>query len=392
MFFHNFKYTLKVLLKNKVLVFWAILWPLILGTLFYMAFSNMASSEKLDIINLGIVDNEYYNKNEYLKTAIDNLSNSENENQLFKTTYEDQEKLNEMLNSKKIDGYIYVDINEIKIIVKESNINQTIIKYVVDEIEEYQNLISDLVSYKVKDVLLNNEIPNYDQIINNIVIKINQEKNYFNNLSEKNMDYMMIEYYTLLAMACLYGALLSSEAIKNYLGNASRKGSRVNLAPIKRTTLIMSGFLATFIIQLATITSLLLYTIFMLKVDYGNQIHFVILLSLVGSIAGISLGFLVGSAPFKSDSTRNGIMNVIVMLGCFFAGMMGVKMKYVIDTNLPLINKLNPSNMITDGFYSLYYYDNLSRYYFNLLSLLFLTIIFIIISVYYLRRKKYDSI
>ena len=54
------------------------------------------------------------------------------------------------------------------------------------------------------------------------------------------------------------------------------------------------------------------------------------------------------------------------MFGCFLAGMMGVTMKYVIDKNVPIINKLNPANMITDGFYSLYYYDTLDRYIFDL--------------------------
>ena len=42
--------------------------------------------------------------------------------------------------------------------------------------------------------------------------------------------------------------------------------------------------------------------------------------------------------------------------------MMGVTLKYVIDKNVPIINLINPNNLITDGFYSLYYYDTLDRY------------------------------
>ena len=42
----------------------------------------------------------------------------------------------------------------------------------------------------------------------------------------------------------------------------------------------------------------------------------------------------------------------------------------IVDKNMPIINKLNPASMITDGFYSLYYYDTLDRYFFNIVSLL----------------------
>lgn len=67
-------------------------------------------------------------------------------------------------------------------------------------------------------------------------------------------------------------------------------------------------------------------------------------------------------------------------------------MKYMIDKNIPIINKVNPASMITDGFYSLYYYDTLDRYFFNIASLLIFAFIMIGISMFSLRRQKYDSI
>ena len=67
-------------------------------------------------------------------------------------------------------------------------------------------------------------------------------------------------------------------------------------------------------------------------------------------------------------------------------------MKYGIDKNVPILNKLNPASMITDGFYSLYYYDTLDRFYFNIASLLIFALIMLLISMFSLRRQKYDSI
>ena len=71
------------------------------------------------------------------------------------------------------------------------------------------------------------------------------------------------------------------------------------------------------------------------------------------------------------------------MLGSFFSGMMGITMKYIIDTN---------ASMITDGFYSLYYYDTLERYFLNIGGLIIFSSLMLVLSWVSLRRQKYDSI
>ena len=44
MFWHNFKYNLKILLRDHALVFWTLAFPLILATFFSLAFSNIEQS------------------------------------------------------------------------------------------------------------------------------------------------------------------------------------------------------------------------------------------------------------------------------------------------------------------------------------------------------------
>ena len=58
MFIHNFKYSLKTLFRNKELIFWTFAFPIILATFFNMAFSDIENSEKLDIINIAIIQND----------------------------------------------------------------------------------------------------------------------------------------------------------------------------------------------------------------------------------------------------------------------------------------------------------------------------------------------
>lgn len=58
MFWHNFKYTLKTLARDRMLIFWTFAFPLILGTLFQMAFANIESSEEFSPITIAIVEND----------------------------------------------------------------------------------------------------------------------------------------------------------------------------------------------------------------------------------------------------------------------------------------------------------------------------------------------
>ena len=101
---------------------------------------------------------------------------------------------------------------------------------------------------------------------------------------------------------------------------------------------------------------------------------------------------MVATVFKTNENLKTGILLAITMLGCFLSGMMGITMKYIIDKNIPIINKINPASMITDGFYSLYYYDTLNRYWFNIASLAIFAFLMILVSMISLRRQKYDSI
>ena len=164
------------------------------------------------------------------------------------------------------------------------------------------------------------------------------------------------------------------------------------MAPTPKGKVIFSSILASYITQLIGLTLLFIYTIFVLKVDYGTNLPLIILLGIVGSLAGLSMGLAIGTILKANENVKIGIVIAVTMLGCFLSGMMGITMKYLIDKNAPIINKINPASMITDGFYSLYYYDTLDRYYFNIISLVVFSLVMIIVSYTSLRRQKYDSI
>ena len=74
MFIHIFTYRLKFLLRDYEGIFWTMLFPLILATLFNMGFSNLNSAEMFNPINIAVVNNESYRQNQSFKQTLEKVS------------------------------------------------------------------------------------------------------------------------------------------------------------------------------------------------------------------------------------------------------------------------------------------------------------------------------
>lgn len=383
MFYHNFKYTLKVLLRNKGLLFWTFAFPILLGLLFNMAFKDIENKEAFDVIDIAIVENAYFENDLVFKESFKTLSNDDS-NKIFDVTYTDLENAKKLLEEEKITGYLTLTGTGVNITVTSSGTEETILRYVTEEIESEKEIIYSFLTSE-KEEGNNNFAEEISKIMANTDAKIN-------NISNKNLGYTMIEYYTLIAMAALYGGTISMNATNYKLANMNPVGKRTAISPVSKRKMILGSLLASYIVQLIGLSLLFIFTIFVMKVDYGNNLPLVILLGLVGSLAGLSLGIMISSLFKTNENNKDGILISVTMFWCFLSGMMGITMKYVIDKYVPILNKINPASMMTDGLYALYYYETKERYFFDIISLLVFSFIMIIISYRSLRRQKYDSI
>ena len=391
---HNFRYFLKILFKDRALVFWTFAFPIILGTFFSMAFSNIEDSEKLQVIDIAIVENNAFQNNEFYQNTFNYLSDKANSEQIFNIKYvKSKEEGDILLKDSKIVGYLELTDKPL-VVVKQNGIEETILKTVVDEIETEKKILDVSLDKQMQEEI--NASGNfsrewYAEIYQNILELYNKDVN-IKDISKDNLSYTMIEFYTLIAMTCLYGGIIGLVAVNKNLANMGVIGKRIAISPVSKGKQIVTSILASYIIQLIGLILLFIFTIFVLNVDYGSHLILIVLLSIVGSLAGLSLGIFIATVFKCSENLKTGIIISVTMLGCFLSGMMGVTMKYIVDKNIPILNKINPASMITDGFYTLYYYDNLDRYYFNLVSLGIFAIILISIAIGFLRRQKYDSI
>ena len=375
-----YKTRLKCLLRDKTLLFWTMLFPVLISTLFYFAFSNLSSIDSYNTINIAIVD--VNNIPVEFVSAIKTVKFGSERN-MFNVTESEKEQADELLNKNIITGYIELEEEGIVLTIKNSGLNATILKTFLDEYVQSSSIINSVITKSQGAV-----------DINTLIEEISNQRQYLNYQTGTNEPNLTLLYfYSLLAMTIINGSFWGAQEITNLQPNLSVKGIRMSISPTKRFILLISNIMAAFTVHMIEIALFLLYIILILGVAIGSNILYVILLCALGSFMGIAFGaFLSISLKKVSEGVKIGICTSIGVFGAMLSGMMYPNIKYWINTKAPILGIINPVNIITDGFYSLYYYTNLNRYYQNIIILSIMLVLFVSLTYVQFRRDNYDSI
>ncbi|MCR1821328.1 MULTISPECIES: ABC transporter permease [Terrisporobacter] len=381
MFYHNYKYRIKCIVRDRQMMFWTLLFPIVLATLFNLALRNLSSAEDFSIINIAIVKDEKYKENKEFLEVIKSVSDNKSDDDLFHIEYTSKDKAKERLDDNAIEGYIFFD-KDINVVVKKSGINQTIIKSFVDEYKQ--------TSSTIKTILQKNPQAISSKDFSNIFERTNYIKEVA--IGRDSPDISVNYFYTLIAMACLYGGFFGLKEIASIQANQSFQGARTSVAPAHKLKIATSSIAAATTVQLFNIGALIAYISLALNVSFSNQLGYIILICIVGTITGVTFGTCIGAILKKKEGIKIGIVVGSTMMMSYLAGMMNDKIKYIVSSKMPILSYINPVNLIADSFYSMYYYDTTTKLFINLSILCLLSIIFSVITYLVLRRQKYASL
>lgn len=378
MFWHVFTNQLKVMLRNRTMIFWTLAFPIILGILFNLAFSNLNNAiQDFEAIDVAAVDDKNYQTNDSTRTAIEQLSKGDRPIlRLHKTSANEAIKL---LDDKKVDAIIKVEDSKPLVTVRGGGINETIVKNAIDQTMQMNDSMSSAIQSN-PSLLANPQMANIGTT------------NYQKDVTA-DVDHTVLYFYTLIGMACMYAALFGIFTVNRQEANLTTLGARLTASPVSKGVTLTAGMLAGFVI--AYVESIILYVFLtqVLGINFGSE-HWPILLTMaVGSLAGIAVGVLIGAAFKKDENFKSGILISFTMLCSFLAGMMGsAQIKHFIDLNIPILAKINPVNNISDALFSLFYFGIGSRFWQSIFYLATFVIIVTIISWLLLRKKRYASI
>lgn len=378
----NFKYALLRLMRNKANLFWILVFPIVLGCFFKIAFSNITASESFHTIPVAVVEGDNADATAF-HTMIEQLS-GDSEDAMLSATFCDDKKARTLLEKGKVDGIFYTtDTVELAVNsdLSDASINQSILQSLLTQYYLNRDLIVQI---------LTTNPGNIESLVDSIGQSVDTRKEV--SLTRNNIDTYDQYFYNLIAMACLYTAMGGINLAINNSANLSSLAARKTIAPAKRAALIGTELLAIILFESLLNMVSFLFIVTVLGIHMTTHLGLAMLTILISTTFSITFGMFLGCVGPKSEGGKTGLMFAVVMPLCFLSGLMMGTMRMVVEKYAPFVNRINPAALISDSFYALNNYDTLTRYTGNILTLLFMTVLFLIISILVTRRKTYASL
>ncbi len=378
----NFKYALLRLMRNKANLFWILVFPIVLGCFFKIAFSNITASESFHTIPVAVVEGDNADATAF-HTMIEQLS-GDSEDAMLSATFCDDKKARTLLEKGKVDGIFYTtDTVELAVNsdLSGASINQSILQSLLTQYYLNRDLIVQI---------LTTNPGNIESLVDSIGQSVDTRKEV--SLTRNNTDTYDQYFYNLIAMACLYTAMGGINLAINNSANLSSLAARKTIAPAKRAALIGTELLAIILFESLLNMVSFLFIVTVLGIHMTTHLGLALLTILISTTFSITFGMFLGCVGPKSEGGKTGLMFAVVMPLCFLSGLMMGTMRMVVEKYAPFVNRINPAALISDSFYALNNYDTLTRYTGNILTLLLMTALFLIISILVTRRKTYASL
>lgn len=365
------RYRFKLILNEKVIFFWTLLFPMLLATFFNFTLKDAFNVQKVQTLNIAVLENENYKEDRSLQTLIQNLD-------LINVTFVDSKDEGlSLIESKTVSGYLEND-KGLKLVVNDSNMEGTTLSYIFDTYESRSQMLQDMVE------------KNPELIHSDLFKDSFDSKDYFEpNVARNNETVVVIYFYTTLAMLCVYAGQWGVKSASYLQADESDVAKRTNIAPTSKLKLMLTDISVVFFIYLVQFVILFSYLFFVLKIPFGDNLQIIILTALLGGLVNIMLGYSI-ALIFKAKAIS--IISFGGVIASFLSGMQFVGMKYLVEQHLPLLAYINPAALITDNFYITYYYNDLSRAYLNLGILGLMAVLIGTYCVYRMKGVSYDSL
>ncbi|MBP2097879.1 ABC transporter permease [Enterococcus rivorum] len=379
MFWHLYHYRLKVLLNNRILLFWTLIFPILLGLFFTAAFSNLDNLNVVKRIPVGIVTDKVASDT-FFEDTLKVVKNDEVK--LFAPVILSKKEANQQLINDKIAGYYTINDDKISLTISKQGIQQNVLDSFMNQFLQSKETVSTI------------QKENPALFATALVEKIGKQTNYLTmkNKTASKGSQKSFYFFTLVGMSCMFGVFWGISNSNDQQANQSPNGIRLSMSPNKKMFIVLANLASSFTIFIAEIYFILAFFRFVYKVDFGTRWGLILLTCSLTVLTALSLGMMLSNILKVPLNQKISISVSIQMICSFLAGMMIPQVKLLINENIPFINKINPVNLVSEALYQLYYYQNIDNFYSTLLNLIILTLVFIAVSIFYERRTQYVSL
>jgi len=371
--------------RDRLTLFWALIFPLILATFFYISIWKMANNGMGDTeaswnsINVSVIQPDetpsvaQQNFAEFLSSMDGDI--------ITIIDYSSEEDKYTALTDGNISGIFTVGSEPSLAVSKSNDINASILKTLLDAYNKNASIVSEVIAEHPEQIM-------------DAVSAISNQKSFVADvdLGGKSLNPNIVYFFALIAYTCLNGAYMGVSSSFQSQANLSALGARRSITPTSKVKLVLTDLIVLVTFHFINIMILTLYVWKVLKIPLDVELSLMIVINLIGSIVGISIGLIIGCTSKAGAGIKTGLCVFITLFPAFLAGLMFGNMKNIIEQHVPIVNRLNPAAVLSDAYYTLGIYNDKDRFIKCIIILLIMNAVLLTIAVVQLRRNRYDSI
>ena len=369
---HFMKYRFLISIRKKEELFWTLVFPLLLATIFHFAFSGLSDMEQFQAIPVAVVK---HSEVVPFDSFIDEMDDTYLEVQFMK-----EEEAIEALEVAEITG-IYYSGNTPSLTVSVNDAETMMLKSILDIYNQNASILASIGTADPSQVAVVSE-------------EMAQQVDYLkqHSFGNEEQDLMMPYFFALIGMATLFGWTRGLEIATAIQANLSAVAARKSIAITKKIPMILGEIMVAVILQFTALVGLVLYMIFVLQLPVKvNAVEMGTVL-LAGSFLGVCIGLAVGSIGTLKADTKNALLVGVSTISAFLAGLMLGTMPAILEASCPLINRINPATLIAKAIYSIATYPDATALYTCIVGIVLWCVLLITFAVCRMRRAQYDSI
>ena len=371
-------------IREKSNIFWTMIFPLILATLFHFTLGEMLDQNGMETISAAYVTQSaaesaespsHQEKDSFLE-YLESFDNS-----WLKILPMTEKEAENALKNDEILGTFYGG--------EEKSLT-------IGENSTYTSILSQILEiYEKNEVLIARIAQDHPEHLSDAVTALEDYKTCTETVTfdGTSMDSVQNYFFALIAMTCLYGSFMGMYNAVGVQANTSVLGARLTAGCVKRYKSIAASLLSSWMISFLEVLILLFYMDVILgDIDLSRQILQIFVICAAATLYSCCLGMVIGTVGSWSANLKNGIVVAVSMACSFAADLMLSGVKGAIETYAPVINRINPGALNTDAFYSVLVYNDTEKYFRSLILLTVFALLLLTAAVLSMRRMRYESI
>lgn len=360
-------------LRNKRSISLMILFPIALIVILGAAFSEIMGQSSID---LGQTDVIYTieGKGNISEGFSDLIKGLEGYNVKFTQT-DDAEKAKASIQDSNYSCYILINENskDIRLFKNERyNFNASFVEGILNTFVQRYNVINEVAKQN-------------PSIISEIIKENNLKYISVESLDEKRQP-RAVDYYgiTMTTLIIMYASLTAGFGMN--LEHTLKTGNRMLVSPVMKEEIFIGkvlGFLGITVLQIAIVV---LFSKYVIKVQWGNHIGMIILVLSSEILMSVSIGIAV-SFFTKSEAAMSGILNLIIPIMIFLGG----GYTPLEQLNSSIINNIanaSPIKWVNDSILNIIYRNDFGKFIPSIAINVSIAIILLIISSILFRREE----